>query len=150
MPQSVPSLWRALGLGVAVGYAGLGFYQVMDPGRAAVEFYDIPHRRAAPAVPVGSDDDSATAAAAAAARHRAEVTTLVRLLGARDLSFAAVILGFAYGEKYKEAGSVILGGMILCAADVVAVWRAKGTASGLVIAVGAGIWGLIGSRLAMT
>lgn len=56
------------------------------------------------------------------------VPLLMPLLGARDVSIAAALFALGWSGKTREMGTVILGGMILCVADVAVVWKEKGLA----------------------
>ncbi|KAK9423740.1 hypothetical protein SUNI508_13912 [Seiridium unicorne] len=131
MPELSSSAWRYLGLGVAASYAGLGIYQAVQPVQAALGFYDIPKHVISPQV------DS-----------KEQVGYLMNLIAARDLSVAAILFSLAYRGKTQEMGTVILGGLIICAADTIAAWKRKGPAAGLTLAAGSSIWGLIGLGLA--
>ncbi|KAI1849083.1 hypothetical protein JX265_013098 [Neoarthrinium moseri] len=130
MPQLSTPTWRLLGLGVAAGYGFLGVFQACSPVRASLEFYDIPKHVISPQVDAYE-----------------QVGILMNLIAARDVSIAAMLLSFAYAGKTKEMGTVILAGMILCAADTVAVWKRRGATAGSTIAAGAAVWGLIGLGL---
>lgn len=104
------STWQALGLSVAASYAGLGLYSVLQPRQAASVFFALPP----PKPKDGTTQDGVV------------VPLLMPLLGARDLSFAATMFALAYGGKWRELGTVILGGMILSATDIFFVWKSKG------------------------
>lgn len=99
-----PSTWRLLGLSVAASYVALGVIDCLMPHRAAEEFFGI------------APGDAESGA----------VPLLLPLIGARGLSIGATLFVFARQRKYAEMGTVILAGSILCVADAVAIWRAKG------------------------
>ncbi|KAF6827580.1 hypothetical protein CMUS01_08948 [Colletotrichum musicola] len=98
------STWQALGLSVAASYIALGVMDCIAPQRAAEEIFGI-----------APTDEGSRA-----------VRVFVPLLGARGLSIGAALLVLARQGKGPEMGIVILAGTILCVADVIAVWRAKG------------------------
>ncbi|KAK6076978.1 hypothetical protein SCUP515_05161 [Seiridium cupressi] len=112
MAELSSSTWCYLGLGVAASYAGLGIYQAVRPVQAALGFYDIPKHVISPQV------DS-----------KEQVGSLMNLIAARDLSVAAILFSLAYRGKTQEMGTVVLGGMIICAADTIAAWKRKGPAA---------------------
>lgn len=107
--------WRYLGLSVAGGYTILGIYEILFPHRAAAEFFALPD----PSSPIKRDDAEVSQA----------VSILTPLLGVRDLSMAAAMFAFAAKGKWREVGTVIMAGTILCAADTVVVWRRLGLRS---------------------
>jgi len=124
-----PSTYQALGLSVGAGYTILGAFATLFPSTAARTFFNLgngvalwPYNNnhassttpAKPAVPSTATDDA--------------VHSLMRLLGARDLSIAAAIFALDWQQKYDAVGTVILAGMGLCLADVLAVWRRRGPA----------------------
>lgn len=123
--------WRYLGLGVAASYAGIGVFQAIRPVKASLGFYDIPKHVVSPQV------DS-----------RQQVGSLMTLIAARDISTAAILFTFAYRGQTSEMGTVILGSLIVGAADTVTAWTRRGPATGLGLLVGASIWGVIGYGLA--
>jgi hypothetical protein len=106
-----PSTWQALGLSVAASYASLGMFAIVLPHRAAYEFFGL-SEPVTPATPKRNDGST--------------ITLLMRLLGARDISIALALSALGYTGRWRELGTVILAGSILCAADCVAIWRAKG------------------------
>lgn len=97
---------RLLGLLVGSAYGVFGVIEVLKPEVIAKHFLDLPSQPS-------SEADRA-------------VSLLGRLLGARDLTIAVLVLGFQYAAKYREAGIVIVAGTILCYADALAVWSARG------------------------
>ncbi|ETS73180.1 hypothetical protein PFICI_15125 [Pestalotiopsis fici W106-1] len=131
MSRLSTATWRYLGLGVAASYAGLGVFQAIQPVKAALGFYDIPKHVISPQVDA-----------------RQQVGWLMTLIAARDISTAVILFTFAYKGKTREMGTVILGSLIVCAADSVTAWTRRGPATGLGLLVGAGIWGVIGYGLA--
>ncbi len=109
MPFLQPATWRLLGLSVGVGYGIFGAAEALRPRESAKHFLDI---QCTP----GDAADSA-------------VAKLLPLLGARDLSIAALIFSFHRMRQDREMGMVILAGTILCYADTLVVWSAKGVRS---------------------
>lgn len=103
--------WRYLGLTVAMTYAGLGAFDCFAPKRAAKTIFGLSSDG-------GKEDDAADTA----------ITTLVPLVGVRDLTISTALLYFFHTRQHTEMGVVILSGMLLSAADVVAVWKRKGPA----------------------
>lgn len=125
---------RVLGLSVAAGYAFLGSICFIDPlkqaslvglGPAPTDVKDTPDR--------------------AQANRRTKIA--MYWIGARDLSFSAALFALYAEGRPREMGTVILAGIILCAVDVVSVWREKGAGMGMVLGIGAGFWGWVGWRL---
>ncbi|KAH6645279.1 hypothetical protein BKA67DRAFT_541512 [Truncatella angustata] len=111
MPELSTATWRYLGLGVAASYAGLGIFQAVQPHAISPQV-----------------------------DARQQVGWLMNLIAARDLSIAAILFSFAYRGKTQELGTVILGGMIICAADTIAVGKRKGPAAFAYCST-AGHWG---------
>ncbi|KAK0624201.1 hypothetical protein B0T14DRAFT_193934 [Immersiella caudata] len=130
------STWRVLGLSVAASYTGLGLFEVVFPRRAALEFFALPSVPAATAGVRQEDEERSEA-----------VRFMVPLLGVRDLSIAAALWTFAYQGKWREVGTVILAGTILCAADCWVVWRRVGPRLGAQFTGGAVGWTVIGAVL---
>ena len=114
MSLKQPATWRVLGLSVAAGYLGLGLFALAAPRRAAWEYFGI------------EDVAPPTTVTAAPARRADAVPLLMPLLGARDISIGAALCAFAYAGRWREAGTLVLAGTVLCAADVVAIWKTKG------------------------
>lgn len=108
-----PSTWRVLGLSVAAGYTSLGLFAILFPRRAASEFFALPE----PSAPGREEDKEASAT----------VSLVLPLLGARDLSIAAALCTFASLGKWRDFGTVVLTGTILCIADSVVIWRRRGS-----------------------
>lgn len=121
--------WRALGLSVAVGYAGLGAMAVLDPNWAA-------------RVLCGTERFPA-----ATAKNK-PLETAMKLLGARDLSIATALTAFYCYGKYESMGQLILSGTILCMADVYSSWVNCSPQWGLLLGIGASVWIVIGYELA--
>lgn len=111
MSQLSTATWRCLGLGVAASYAGLGIFQSLQPLKASLGLYDIPKHVVSPQVDANQ-----------------QVPYLMNLIAARDMSIAAILFAFAYRGQTREMGIVILGGLIICAADTIAAWKRKGAA----------------------
>lgn len=114
--QMASSTWRYLGLSVAGGYTILGAYAILFPRRAAAEFFALPN----PASKSKQDDGGELSQA---------VSIVIPLLGARDLSMAAAMFAFASSGKWREMGTVILAGTILCTADSAVFWKRLGSRS---------------------
>jgi len=113
------STWRVLGLSVAASYTSLGLFEIIFPHRAAAEFFAFPKPTAFTAPGESRDKPMSPEASEA-------VSLMVPLLGVRDLSIAAAMFAFAWSGKWREVGTVILAGTILCAADCAVVWRRMG------------------------
>jgi hypothetical protein len=137
--QITRSTWQVLGLSVAAGYTALGLFEILIPARAAEELFAVasdpgrkehtePSATAATASPAGGAAKTVTMTQTQTQQSEL-VSLLLPLLGARDLSFAAALFSFGYAGQWREFGTVVLAGTILCAADVVAVWRSKGRAA---------------------
>lgn len=100
----------------------------MFPSTAAKTFFDLgngealwpPSQNAKVSPPKGLNTPQARTESDDA------IQFLVPLLGARDLSIAAALFTLHRQGLYSEVGTVILGGMLLCAADTVAVWKKRG------------------------
>jgi hypothetical protein len=124
-----PSTWRALGLGVATTYLSLGTYALTLPFSAANVFGLYP---SSPAGGPKAEGISTTRVSA--------IDTAMRLLGARDLSIGLAIGVLSYEGRLREAGVVVLSGVVLCVVDVMEIVRLRGMRIGMGFAVGAGIW----------
>ncbi|KAK4450550.1 hypothetical protein QBC34DRAFT_402849 [Podospora aff. communis PSN243] len=129
------STWRVLGLSVAASYTGLGLFEVVFPQRATKEFFALPSSTAVANVNEGTKAEDEA------------IRVMGPLLGVRDLSIAAAMWTFAYQGKWKEVGTVILAGTILCAADCLVVWRRVGPGLGAQFTGGAVSWTVIGGVL---
>ena len=148
MELSLPT-WRLLGLSVAATYIGLGSMAMLAPPTAAKAFGVYPTTPApgSNANPTRSSTKPAEHANADVTNHAHAVETSMRLLGARDFSIGLAIGKFAYDGNLREAGTLILSGMVLCAVDVAEIWRLRGSGWGAGFAAGAGIWLGIGAGL---
>lgn len=104
-----PSTWNTLGLGVAGTWFALGLVGVLQPARTA-EIFGISSGH-----PCGTAEESA-----AAARQG-----MALLLGSRDFTIGAALLALGASKRHDEMGTVILSTMIICAADIYLVWKAK-------------------------
>lgn len=71
----------------------------------------------------------------------------MRLLGARDLSIGLALGVLAWDFRLRETGTLILSGMVLCAVDIVELFRRRGTGWAMASATGAAIWAGIGVGL---
>ena len=125
--EAFPPLWRALGLSVAAGYAGLGYFAILMPITTATEH----GLRLRPGTP--ESDKYACKAA--------------RWIGVRDVAIAVALGAFYYQEKPREMGTVILSGMIICTADVVLVYQHRQDFYPVLLAAGALYWGWVGWKL---
>ncbi|KAJ2906391.1 uncharacterized protein MKZ38_001751 [Zalerion maritima] len=135
--------WRYLGLSVALGYAGLGGFAVATPKSAAKYFFGWdPKTLPLPEADVGED-----ARKSADPPSEEVIKAILPLVGARDLSIFAALMIFFHARQHSEMGVVILSGMVLCAADVVAIWKWKGPLLAGQILAGALSWGIIGYNL---
>lgn len=137
------STWQALGLSVAGGYVLLGTFAVAYPSTAAKTFFNVGNGVALWPFDQTQAPPSSGNTPDAENIERA-VNLLTPLLGARDLSIAAAIFTLSKQGRYPEVGTVILAGTILCLADVVAAWKQRGPALGVLFLVGAAKWGVIG------
>ena len=125
--DAFPNIWRVLGLSVAAGYAGLGSFAIFMPIPAATEH--------------GLRQEPATT------ESDKFVKKAMAWIGVRDLAFGAAITAFYYQEKPREMGTVILSGMILCAADVILVYQHRQDYYAFMLAAGAAFWGWVGWSL---
>lgn len=75
------------------------------------------------------------------------LTTLTRLIGARDLSIGVALGMLIRQGRIKETATVIVCGSILCFADVVAAWVGVGPKLAMPLGVGAAWWLHIGWML---
>ena len=132
------STWRVLGLSVAAGYTSLGLFAVCLPQRAALEYFAVPPRPRAEAQKPHGPTRARVASTADA------VDLLMPLLGARDLSIGAALWALAYMERWREFGTVVVAGTVLCLADGVAISRYAGWDRGSLITVSAMGWTGIG------
>ncbi|KAK1833414.1 hypothetical protein QBC39DRAFT_278988 [Podospora conica] len=137
-PPFAPPTWRALGLSIAAGYTALGLFAVCLPQRAALEYFAIPPRARGAPGQVGAKVTSPADA----------VDLLMPLLGARDISIGAALWALAYTGKWREFGTVVVAGTVLCAADGVAIWKFGGREKGAWISAAAAGWTVIGLVLA--
>lgn len=117
------STWQALGLSVGAGYLVLGTCAVVWPRQAASTFFNVGNPADAVEWAVLG---KSPAQLSLDAMSSSTVDSLMPLLGARDLSFAAAIFALAYQNSYRDVGTVILAGMGLSLADVVCTWNRRG------------------------
>lgn len=137
------STWRYLGLSVALGYTAFGTLGLTRSTLAAQLFNLYPQ-----SVNVGSSKNAAASVIEDPEKaHADSISTSMILLGARDLSIGVTLLTFYYNEDAKALGTLIMGGMVLCAADVVYIWRLRGKEWGGAFAAGAASWAVIGLGL---
>ena len=124
--EAFPNIWRVLGLSVAAGYAGLGLMGMLIPVKMA-DTYGLRPKQ----------DPEADKFA----------TTVMTWISVRDLSIGAALFTFYYQSKPQEMGTLILSGMILCAADCILVYRYRQDMIAHSLPIGAAIWGWIGWNL---
>lgn len=123
------STWRLLGLNVAVGYAGLGIWEMLSPARAGPSQLLL-------GIEPPKDDNNKVSIKRPEGGQPGDTMDMVSalymaLVGARDVSIAAAISTFWYaGGKRREweMGVVILSGTFLCLVDSAVVWMRRGPA----------------------
>lgn len=125
--EHFPPLWRALGLSVAIGYAGLGAYAALVPIKCADQ-----HHLRSPTSTVDLDKYTKRTMA---------------WIGIRDVSIAAALFAFYYQDKPREMGTVILSGIALTTVDGITVWNARKDAYGASVLAGGFVWAWIGYQL---
>lgn len=121
-----PSTWQALGLSVGAGYTVLGCFATFFPTTAARTYFNLGNAEALWPFKNAGGQTPYTVNKAFTADTDEGFGLLTRLMGARDLSIAIAIFALDWQGQYKSVGTVILGGMVLCAADVWAVWKQRG------------------------
>ena len=136
-----PSTWRVLGLSVATSYIGLGTFALTAPTLAAKAFGLYPSFTVSPAA------SEPTALNKAEASHARSITTSMTLLAVRDFSIGLALFAFDYQRNLHAVGTLILSGVVLCAADVFVIWKQRGSAWGAAFALGASSWMAIGYGL---
>lgn len=136
-----PSTWRTLGLAVGISYTFLGAFDITQPTLAAKLFNLHPE----PITSITAEDGRSAVKHVAA--HAESISTSMILLGARDLSIGVALLTFYNKQNAEAMGTLIMSGMILCAVDVVYIWRLRGWEWGCAFAAGAASWGVIGMGL---
>ncbi|KAJ9608014.1 hypothetical protein H2200_008093 [Cladophialophora chaetospira] len=143
------STWRILGLGVAGTYIGLGTFALTAPTKAAQTFgiYPKAPTPGSNAAPTRSSTKPPAHANADIAEHASAVETSMLLLGARDLSIGIALGKFAYDGQLREAGTLLLSGVVIVVVDVYEIFRLRGSGWGTAFAVGAGVWLGIGAGL---
>lgn len=124
---SIPQLLHLASLSVAGGYVGLGLYAIVRPFPAAGNL-------GAPSLTPSSPNAQS-------------MKIMTMLLGARDLSMGAALFAFAYERQWRSMGTLIVCGTLLCAADVLATWRAGLRGWAAQLGVGAAVWTGIGVGL---
>jgi hypothetical protein len=101
MASITPGTWNRLGLGVASMWTTLGLVSMLQPAWTLERF------------------------GVGAPATKRERTSVGLLLGSRDLAIAAALFALGSAERSREAGAVIMGTMIICAADVYIAWRSR-------------------------
>lgn len=137
--------WRQLGLSVAVGYTFLGTFAIVNPTFAS-ELFNL-HPKPSTFKPTAAEKGTLSSSRAVAKAHADATSTSMILLGARDLSIGLALLTFYYNEDSKAMGTLILSGMVLCATDVIWIWKLRGWKCGMAFATGALSWAVIGLGL---
>ncbi|KEF56508.1 uncharacterized protein A1O9_06695, partial [Exophiala aquamarina CBS 119918] len=130
-----PSTWRLLGLSVATGYIGLGTFTLSAPVLAGKALGVYP-----------SASESA-GSALISKKHHQQACASMGLLAARDLSIGLALFAFDYQNAPHAMGTLILSGMVLCAADVYHVFMLRGWEWASLLGVGAASWCAIGIGL---
>lgn len=130
-----PSTWRLLGLSVATGYIGLGTFALTTPVLAG---------KAMGVYPAASNS---TSSAVISEQHHQQACASMGLLAARDFSIGLALFAFDYQNAPHAMGTLILSGMVLCAADVYYVFRLRGWEWGSLLGLGAASWCAIGIGL---
>lgn len=120
-----PTYWRAMGLSVAISFAGLGSTAIFAP-KYSTELFGM---------------KSTTAESAAVGANS------MFLLGVRDISFAAALGAFYYQENPHAMGTVIMSSTILSVADCVWTYKLRRDAVGPLLGAGVAIWAYIGYGL---
>lgn len=129
------STWRLLGLSVATGYVGLGTFALTTPTIAAK------------ALGVYPSTSESTGSTVVSKQHHQQVCASMTLLAARDISIGLALFAFDYQSAPHAMGTLILSGMVLCAADVYYVFRLRGWEWGSLLGLGAASWCAIGVGL---
>ena len=122
-----PPLWRALGLSVAIGYAGLGSYAAFVPIQCATTY-----TLRSPVCSVRND-------------HFVKRT--MAWIGARDISIAVALFAFYYQDKPREMGTLILSGVVLTTVDGITIWNARRDLLAASVLAGGAVWAWIGYDL---
>lgn len=140
-----PSTWRLLGLSVAAGYIGLGTFALTTPILAAKALGVYPPP---PSISTSSTAKSSSITETSSSKeHDERVSASMSLLAARDFSIGVALFAFDYQDKPHAMGTLILSGMVLCAADVFYVFRLRGWEWGALLGLGAASWCAIGVGL---
>ena len=136
------STWRQLGLSVGIGYILLGTFAITNPASTA-ELFNL-HPKHTNDSTSATKNDVSNAITSAHIAHADSIATSMVLLGARDLSVGIALLTLHYKKDSEAMATLILSGMILCATDVIWIWKLRGWQWGLAFAVGATSWAVIG------
>ena len=136
------STWRQLGLSVGIGYILLGTFAITNPSSAA-ELFNL-HPKCADDSTRETKNEVSNPVTSAQIAHADSIATSMVLLGARDLSIGVALSTFHYKKDSEAMGTLILSGMILCATDVIWIWKLRGWEWGLAFAAGATSWAVIG------
>ena len=129
-----PSTWRTLGLTVGIGYTLLGTFGVTQSTLVAKLFNLHPE----PVTSITTEDGRSAVKQVAA--HAESISTSMVLLGARDLSIGVALFAFYNKQDAKAMGTLIMSGAILCAVDVIYIWKSRGWEWGCAFAAGAVSW----------
>lgn len=110
MPISI-STWNSIGLGIAVGFAGLSALAVINP-RQVDDLFGVSDK---PVVATGGRETTG----------KLNYTSLATLVGGRDLAIGVSIFALGRAGKNEEMGTVILSTMLLAIPDIWLAWRNK-------------------------
>jgi len=132
-------------LSVGAGYTFLGTCAIMNPTFVS-EVFNL-HPKPSTFKPTAAEKGPLSSTTAGIKAHADATSTSMILLGARDLSIGLALLTFYYNEDSKAMGTLILSGMVLCATDVIWIWRLRGWKYGMTFATGASSWAVIGLGL---
>lgn len=119
--------WRALGMSVSGGYCLLGALGILFPHAAAVLLVGPVPQAAGTPRPIPSPAERAAFIRADRANDNF-IPNVMPLLGARDLSIGLALALLGRADRWREVGIVTLAGLVLCAADVVTVYKRRGAA----------------------
>lgn len=136
-----------LGLSVGVQFCLLGGLCMLKPATAA-ELWTLAPKRTK--LTETATKDNATAHSLieiAEKQHEEAAEKSMWLLGCRDISLGIAACSLWYFDDMKAVATIILSGMFVCVADIVAVWQMRGPRDALILSAGAGLWGIVGLGL---
>jgi len=140
-----PSTWRLLGLSVAMGYAFLGTFEMVQPAKAAKAFFGIEAEQQQQ--PLREEKDMVKKGRSLSHDSSTVVSLLMPLIGARDISIAAAIVGLHLAGRPVEMGWVIVSGTFLCVTDAIVVWQRADPRMAAFMTAGLIQWTVIGIGL---